>query len=91
MALNCVEVKTGKLMWSEKGFGKAAVTFADGHLWMTTKKGDLVLVAANPQKYEEKARVAMLAEGCRTSPTIANGRLYLRDQKNIYCLDISGK
>jgi outer membrane protein assembly factor BamB len=91
MDVNCVDLKTGKLKWSEKGFGKAAVTLADGHLWITTKKGDLVLVKANPTKYEEVTRVKMLAEGCRTSPTIADKRLYLRDQKNIYCLDIAGK
>jgi outer membrane protein assembly factor BamB len=90
MDLNCVEIKTGKLMWSEKGVGKAAVTLADGHLFITTKKGDLVLVRANPQKYDEKSRVKMLGEN-RTSPTIADKRLYLRDRKNIYCLDIAGK
>jgi outer membrane protein assembly factor BamB len=91
MDLNCVEVKSGKLMWSEKSIGKAAVTLANGHLFITTKKGDVLLVVANPQKYEEKARVSILAEGCRTSPTIADKRLYLRDQKHIYCLDIAGK
>jgi outer membrane protein assembly factor BamB len=91
MDLNCVDLKTGKLMWSHKEIGKAAVTLADGHLWITTKKGDLVLVRADPKKYDEVARVPMLAEGCRTSPTIADKRLYLRDQKNIYCLDIAGK
>ena len=89
--LNCVDLKTGKLMWSEKSIGKAAVTLADGHLFITTKKGELILVRADPMKYDEKARITMLAEGCRTSPTIADKRLYLRDQKNIYCLDIAGK
>jgi outer membrane protein assembly factor BamB len=88
--LNCVDAKTGKLMWSQKDFGKAAITLADGHLFMTTKKGDLVLAAANPQKYEEKARIALLGEN-RTVPTIAEKRLYLRDRENIYCLDIAGK
>jgi outer membrane protein assembly factor BamB len=91
MDLNCVDWKTGKLAWSEKGIGKASVTLADGHLWITTKKGALVLVAANPKKYNEKSRIMMLAEGCRTSPTISDKRLYLRDQKDIYCLDINGK
>ena len=57
--LNCVELKTGKLMWSKKDFGKGAVTLADGHLFITTKKGDLVLVPATPKKYEEKARVTL--------------------------------
>ena len=90
MDLNCVDLKTGKLMWSRKNFGKAALTFADGHLFITTKKGDLVLVRSNPEKYEEKARVKMLDEN-RTSPTIADKRLYLRDRRNIQCLDIAGK
>ena len=90
MDLNCVDLKTGKLMWSHKNFGKAALTFADGHLFITTKKGDLVLVRPNPEKYEEKVRVKMLGEN-RTSPTIADKRLYLRDRRNIHCLDIAGK
>ena len=91
MDLNCVDAKTGKLMWSKKNMGKAAVTLADGHLWISTKKGDLVLVPANPMKYEEKGRITLLAEGCRTSPTIADKRLYVRDRQDIYCLDIAGK
>src|SRR4029077_10495090 len=53
---NCVDVKTGKLMWSRKDFGKAAITLADGHLWVVTKPGDLVLIHANPKDYSEKAR-----------------------------------
>jgi outer membrane protein assembly factor BamB len=91
MDLNCVDLKTGMLKWSKKGIGKAAVTLADGHLWISTKKGDLVLVPASPLKYEEKGRITLLAEGCRTSPTIADKRLYVRDRQDIYCLDIAGK
>jgi outer membrane protein assembly factor BamB len=88
--LHCVDAKSGKLKWSREDFGKAAITLADGHLFITTKTGDLVLVRANPEKYEEKARVAILGEN-RTVPTIAEKRLYLRDRENIYCLDIAGK
>src|SRR5207248_11741656 len=88
--LNCVDAKTGKLAWSQEDFGKGALTFAEGHLFITTKKGDLVLVRANPQKYEEKARVQLLSEN-RTVPTIAEKCLYLRDRENIFCLDIGAK
>jgi outer membrane protein assembly factor BamB len=86
--LNCVDAKTGKLAWSQKDFGKGAITYAEGHLFITTKKGDLVLVRANSQKYDEKARVQLLGEN-RTVPTIAAKRLYLRDRQHIYCLDIA--
>jgi outer membrane protein assembly factor BamB len=88
---NCVDAKTGKLMWSQKDFGKAAVTLADNHLWVMTKTGDLVLVHCNPKGYLEKARVPGFLGDNRTVPTIANGRLYVRDLENVVCLDIAGK
>src|SRR5439155_26128083 len=82
--LNCVDVKTGKLQWSQKDFGKAAITLADGHLWIATKAGDLVLVHCNPKAYQEKARVVGFLGDNRTVPTIANGRLYVRDLQNAW-------
>jgi outer membrane protein assembly factor BamB len=88
---NCVDLKTGKLVWSQERFGKASITLADGHLFVTTKPGDLVLIRATPKAYEEKARIKGLIGENRTVPTIADGRMYLRDRKQIVCLDISGK
>ncbi|MCS7168669.1 MAG: PQQ-binding-like beta-propeller repeat protein [Gemmatales bacterium] len=88
LSLNCVELRTGKLIWSEPRFGKAAITLADGHLFIVTKTGDLVLVEASPNGYREKARVKGLLGDNRTVPTISDGRMYLRDRKNIYCLDL---
>ncbi|MGF1577958.1 MAG: PQQ-binding-like beta-propeller repeat protein [Gemmataceae bacterium] len=87
--LRCVNLKTHKVVWEQK-FGLGTVTLADGHLWMTTKKGDLVLAKATSEGYQEKGRVRLLGDN-RTSPTIANGRLFIRDKQTIYCLDISGK
>jgi outer membrane protein assembly factor BamB len=88
--LRCLELATGKVLWSKANFGKGAITLADGHLFMTTKPGDLVLVRATPKAYQELARVKLLGEN-RTVPTIADKRLYLRDRENILCLDIAGK
>ncbi|MCI0381104.1 MAG: PQQ-like beta-propeller repeat protein [Gemmataceae bacterium] len=87
--LHCVEAATGKLKWSKEDYGKGAVLLADGHLFLTTKKGDLVLARTNSEKYEEKARVSLLGEN-RTVPTLAHKRLYVRDRKNIFCLDVTG-
>jgi outer membrane protein assembly factor BamB len=88
--LRCVDLQTGKVVWSKTNFGKGAITLADGHLFITTKPGDLVLVRATPKGYEEKARVKLLGEN-RTVPTLANKHLYLRDRENILCLDVAGK
>jgi outer membrane protein assembly factor BamB len=85
--LRCVELATGKVKWSQEDFGKASILLADGHLLITTKKGDLVLARATPDKYEEKARVTPLGEN-RTVPTLAHKRLYLRDREKVLCLDL---
>ncbi len=85
--LHCVDAATGKVKWSQDDFGKGAITLADGHLFITTKKGDLVLVRATPERYEEKGRVMILGEN-RTVPTLSNKRLYLRDRERILCVDL---
>lgn len=91
ISLVCVDVKTGKRTWAQEDFGKAAPLWADGHLLLTTKKGDLVLARATPQKYEELARVRGILGDNRTMPTLSQGRLYLRDREKILCLDVAGK
>jgi outer membrane protein assembly factor BamB len=85
--LRCVDLNSGQVKWTQKDFGKGAITLADGHLFITTKKGDLVLVRASPERFEEKSRVTLLGEN-RTAPTLANKRLYLRDREKILCLDL---
>ncbi len=91
--LNCVDISNGKLAWSQPKFGLGALTVADGHLFIATSAGDLVLASAHPKNYEEKARVKGLLEKGKYAvmPTIADKKLYLRDTKRIYCLDIAGK
>lgn len=84
--LRCVDLKTGQVKWS-KDFGKASVLLADGHLYLTTKSGDLVLVKATPESYQERSRVKLLGDN-RTVPTLSNGRLYVRDRENILCLEV---
>lgn len=91
MHLNCVDAKTGKQMWSVKNFGKCAITLADGHLFITMNNGELVSAKCNPKMYEEKARFQAIGEKNRTSVTIADKRMYVRDHENIYCFDVAGK
>jgi hypothetical protein len=91
-SLTCVDIASGKPAWTKDRFGLSSVTLADGHLWITTPKGELVLVVATPKEYQEKGRVKIMEERMyATVPTIANKKMFLRDGKSIYCLDIAGK
>jgi hypothetical protein len=49
--------------------------------------GELVVTRANPQRYEEIGRKQVLG-ATRQAPSLAGGLLYLRDDKEIVCLDV---
>jgi outer membrane protein assembly factor BamB len=84
----CVEFKTGKVRWTEAGFGCGTMILADKRLLVMTEKGELVLAEPTPREYREKARVALLQQPCRAPMALANGRLYVRDDKRLLCLDL---
>jgi outer membrane protein assembly factor BamB len=84
---NCVEIATGKKMWEKLRFGKGNLIFADGKLLMTTFKGELILARATPRGYEELSRAAVL-RSTRQAPSLADGFLYARDDREIVCFDV---
>ena len=52
----CIDFKTGKTLWSSDRPGQATIAVADGKLLLFNDRGELLLVRANPQRYEELAR-----------------------------------
>lgn len=88
--LVCVEAATGKQVWRKTRFGKGNMIAADGKLFATTMKGELVVIKATPDGYEELGRSTVI-ETTRQAPALANGRLYLRDGAEIVCLDARKK
>lgn len=85
--LNCVNAKTGVRAWQQPRFGKGNLIAADGKLYIATVDGELVIVRANPERFEELSR-EKLFDGTRQAPALLDGRLYLRDSKEIVCVDI---
>lgn len=86
--MTCVDAKTGKRVWQKLRFGKGNMTLADGKLWISTWEGKLVLVNPTPNGFEELGRKTYLSK-YRQAPAISNGRLFLRDEKEMICLKIS--
>ena len=86
--LTCIEVNTGEEQWQQRGFEKGSLLLADGYLIILGEKGKLALVEANPSEYREKALFQLFDDKCWTVPTLAGGRLYLRNQKEMVCLDL---
>ncbi len=87
--LKCVEAGTGKEMWKQRVFGEGSLILVDGHLIVLGTVGNLALVEATPAVYKEKASAQVLYGRCYTSPALANGKLYLRNESEMICLDLA--
>jgi outer membrane protein assembly factor BamB len=83
--LVCVEAVTGKQKWLQPRFGKGNLIAANGHLIISTMQGELVIVKARPDRYDELGRKTVIGK-TRQAPTVANGHIYLRDDREIVCV-----
>ena len=88
--LNCVNIATGERVWQKTRFGKGNLIAADGKLFISTMKGELVVVQATPDEYKEIGRGVVIGT-TRQAPALAAGLLYLRDDQEIVCLDVREK
>jgi hypothetical protein len=89
--LKCVELATGKIRWSQSGFGPGNVILVDDHLVVLGDQGQLGLVKATPQAYHEVARMDAVGGKCWTTPAYADARIYVRSTTEGVCLNASGK
>jgi hypothetical protein len=88
--LRCVELKTGKVRWSQDRFGSGTITRIGDHLLIVGENGSLTCVAASPSAYKTTAVAAELISGTvRAYPALAGGRLYVRNETTLFCVDLS--
>lgn len=85
--LTCVDAKTGERKWQQTRYGKGNLIYADGKLFLTMMSGELVVARPSPDKYVELGRMP-LVEMTRQAPALANGLLYVRDDREIVCVDV---
>ncbi|MFO0808908.1 MAG: PQQ-binding-like beta-propeller repeat protein [Gemmataceae bacterium] len=88
-SFRCIEVATGKLQWEEPKLRKCSPILAAGHLIVLGERGTLWLVEANPSRYVEKGELpGVLAHKAWAPPALSDGRLYLRDETHLACVDL---
>lgn len=88
--LRCIELGTGKVRWSTGRVPAGSLLLARDRLLVVQENGEIVLAAARPEKFETLARATVLKPTVRAYPALSNGRLYLRDDARLVCLDVSG-
>jgi outer membrane protein assembly factor BamB len=92
--LICVDVQSGKQTWSKTGYSgsdgghaHAGMIVMGQNLLVLMDNGQLALVAADPKAYHEVSR----AQVCGTNwcnPAYADGKLYFRDARELWCVQL---
>ena len=83
----CYDAKTGKRVWYERldesGF-TASPVMIDGKIYAASASGDVFVFPAET-KYNLLAQNS-LGEKMRATPAVADGRLYLRGERSLFCI-----
>ncbi|RLD82326.1 MAG: hypothetical protein DRJ07_08290 [Bacteroidetes bacterium] len=85
-AVVCHDAKTGKKLWEKEfdnGFYSSPI-MVEGKIYLIDKKGVMHIFSAS-DKFNLIAEPA-LGEGSDCTPAFAEGRVYIRGSKNLYCI-----
>jgi outer membrane protein assembly factor BamB len=92
--LTCLDVKTGEVKYEGSRvpvpakFMGSPVAF-DGKIMLTSEDGDTFVLKAGP-KYEVMGTNS-LGEPIYASPALAQGKIFIRGEKNLYCISTGAK
>lgn len=86
--LTCMAFDTGDVIWRERGFNKGSVLLADGKLIILGERGTLALAEVSVEDYKEISRVGIFEGKSWTVPTVAGGKLFLRNEEELVCLNL---
>jgi outer membrane protein assembly factor BamB len=89
--LTCVSLADGgKRKWKARGYdnGQVLLLADQGVLLVQCEKGDVALVAANPDKHQELARIPALKGKTWNHPVIAHGKLFVRNGEEAVCFEL---
>ncbi len=83
----CYDAKTGKKYW-EKDFGNttySSLIMVGGRLYLLDSKGIMHVFSAS-DKYVSISNSPLGESSVYTTPAFAEGRVYIRTDKNLYCI-----
>ena len=97
--LRAVDLLTGEVHWSQPRLARTQLLYVDGHFVVQSEVGDLLLVRATPESYQQVAHLRLQAEvDGRTvdllrypawaAPVLAHGVLYVRGKDRLAALEL---
>ena len=89
MNLRCIEIATGKVAWEDPDGVPGGTLIAVGDkLLVVTERGELWVVRATPEKFQQLAAIQILRAGHRSHAAYSDGILYARDSEHLIALKL---
>ena len=79
--LKCLHMESGATGWTETNVGHGAALVAGDHLIAISEQGELSFAPVSSDGFQPTLRKSILPAKCWTTPTLANGLLYCRNEK----------
>jgi outer membrane protein assembly factor BamB len=86
--LRCIDPLRQRVLWGEEDFGNGTLLVADGKLLALTTDGRLRLIEPSAEKLQVLAEAQVLRSTTRALPALSDGRLWVRDEQTLKCLDL---
>lgn len=86
--LTAVDIKSGQILWRNRGLARASYVFADNKLIALDEDGNLALLTVNAQGATIVSKVQVLERTAWTAPTLVGSTLYVRDRKQLAAFDL---
>lgn len=87
--LVCIDPATGTILWKqETGQYTSVLGVDDTVIALSGKTGDLIQIDATAPEYKELGRCTPLGGTSWAAPILSEGRLYLRNEKELACIDL---
>jgi enterochelin esterase-like enzyme/outer membrane protein assembly factor BamB len=87
--LTCANADDGERVWRSRPPGGDGLILVDGHLVIYGTKGNVVVVRATPDGYDERARVQALEGSGLTWPSFADGRVFVRNLEAMAAVSVA--
>lgn len=86
--LRCVEMKTGKVKWTQPDLPAGPLLLAGDKIIVLLESGEVQLIEANAAGYKKLAAAKLLEAPVRANPALSAGLLYLRDETQLIAVDL---
>ena len=85
--VHCIEVATGKIMWTENlGKQYPSPVLANGLVYMPNDDGVITVIKPGPE-FNAIAQNS-IGERMNASPAISNGKIFLRGDQHLFCIGL---